>query len=163
MANRLKMAIVQSILSLHAQGWSARRIAKALEVHRDTVSRYVRAAASAAPKPANAPILPGRVPDNSKPATARRRATAMRRSALAWFRHQPTNRYYLNRSRVQPMRPTKLRSVPGPPARVGRAMPVPGVSSFSTSAGKGYRSSGFGRISAPKASNRSVTTVFGDC
>src|SRR5271156_2891007 len=70
MANRLKMAIVQSILSLHAQGWSARRIAKALEVHRDTVSRYVRAAAPAAPKPANAPILPGRVPDNSKPATA---------------------------------------------------------------------------------------------
>jgi transposase len=70
MANRLKMAIVQSILSLHAQGWSARRIAKALEVHRDTVSRYVRAAAPAAPKPANAPILPGRVPDDSKPATA---------------------------------------------------------------------------------------------
>ncbi len=70
MANRFKMAIVQSILSLHAQGWSARRIAKALAVHRDMVSRYVRAAAPAAPKPANAPILPGRVPDDSKPATA---------------------------------------------------------------------------------------------
>jgi len=69
MANRLKMAIVQSILSLHAQGWSARRIAKALEVHRDTVSRYVRTAALAAPKPAIAPILPGRVLGDSKPAT----------------------------------------------------------------------------------------------
>jgi len=69
MANRLKMAIVQSILSLHAQGWSARRIAKALEVHRDTVSRYIHAVDSAAPKPAIAPILPGRVPGDSKPAS----------------------------------------------------------------------------------------------
>jgi hypothetical protein len=69
MANLLKMAIVQSILSLHAQGWSARRIAKALEVHRDTVSRYIRLAGSAAPKPAIAPILPDRVSGDSKPAT----------------------------------------------------------------------------------------------
>lgn len=69
MANLLKMAIVQSILSLHAQGWSARRIAQALDVHRETVSRYIRAADSAAPKPVNAPILPGRVSDDSKPAT----------------------------------------------------------------------------------------------
>jgi hypothetical protein len=69
MANLLKMAIVQSILSLHAQDWSARRIAKALEVHRGTVSRYIRLADSAAPKPANAPILPGLVPSDLKPAT----------------------------------------------------------------------------------------------
>jgi transposase len=69
-ANLLKMAIVQSILSFHAQGWSARRIARTLGVHRDTVSRYVRAASSAEPKPANAPILPGRLPDDSKPASA---------------------------------------------------------------------------------------------
>jgi Homeodomain-like domain len=69
MANLLKMAIVQSILSLHAQGWSARRIAKALEVHRDTVSRYIHAADPTGPKPANAPILPGRVLGDSKQAT----------------------------------------------------------------------------------------------
>jgi transposase len=69
-ANLLKMAIVQSILSFHAQGWSARRIARTLGVHRDTVSRYVRAASSAEPKPANAPILPGRLPDDSRPASA---------------------------------------------------------------------------------------------
>jgi transposase len=69
MANLLKMAIVQSILSLHAQGWSARRIAKALEVHRDTVSRYIHAADPAGPKPANAPILPGRVLGDPKQAT----------------------------------------------------------------------------------------------
>jgi hypothetical protein len=39
MANRLKMARVQSILS---QGWSRRRIARELSVDRETVSRYVQ-------------------------------------------------------------------------------------------------------------------------
>ena len=43
MANRLKMAKVQSILSLHSQGWSRRRIARELCVDRETVSRYVAA------------------------------------------------------------------------------------------------------------------------
>ena len=42
MANVLKMTVVKSILSLHAQGWSHRRIAKALAINRRTVSRYVR-------------------------------------------------------------------------------------------------------------------------
>ncbi|MBI2826695.1 MAG: helix-turn-helix domain-containing protein [Planctomycetia bacterium] len=42
MANRLKMAIVQSVLLLHAQRWSGRRIARELHVNRETVSRYVR-------------------------------------------------------------------------------------------------------------------------
>lgn len=44
MANRLKMAMVQSILTLHAQGWSWRRIAQELRVDRGTVSRYARLA-----------------------------------------------------------------------------------------------------------------------
>jgi transposase len=70
MANLLKMPIVQSIISLHALGWSARRIAGKLGVDRETVSRYVRAAAASGPKPASAPILPGRVPGASKPASA---------------------------------------------------------------------------------------------
>ncbi len=65
MANRLKMARVQSILSLHAQGWSRRRIARELCVDRETVSRYVQldqqlpAAVEldgGISKPANAPI-----------------------------------------------------------------------------------------------------------
>ena len=51
MANQLKMATVQFILELHAQGWSGRRIARELGVDRETVSRYV-----AQSKPANAPI-----------------------------------------------------------------------------------------------------------
>jgi hypothetical protein len=65
MANRLKMAEVQSILLLHSQGWSRRRVARELCVDRETVSRYVQLdqQSSAAvqldggiSKPANAPI-----------------------------------------------------------------------------------------------------------
>ncbi len=46
MANQLKMAIVQSILHLHSLRWSQRRIAAELRIDRETVSRYVRLAAS---------------------------------------------------------------------------------------------------------------------
>src|ERR1041385_558237 len=42
MANQLKMAEVDAILALHRRRWSIRQIAKALGIHRDTVSRYVR-------------------------------------------------------------------------------------------------------------------------
>ncbi len=63
MANQLKMATVQSILTLHERGWSQRRIASELDVDRETVSRYVelarqasRPATEAISKPANAPI-----------------------------------------------------------------------------------------------------------
>jgi transposase len=54
MANQLKMAIVQAILSLHAQGWSQRAIAKRLEVHRETVSRHIRHSTDSS-KPATLP------------------------------------------------------------------------------------------------------------
>src|SRR5688572_14183143 len=80
MANRLKMARVQSILSLHAQGWSRRRIARELSVDRETVSRYVQLDQQAGPlcgldpsgnsKPANAPIPGPGSPAFSKPANA---------------------------------------------------------------------------------------------
>lgn len=40
-ANRLKMATVHSILTLRSRGWSYRRIARELGVHRETVKRYV--------------------------------------------------------------------------------------------------------------------------
>ena len=42
MANQLKMAKVHSIQTLHACGWSQRRIARELGVHRETVARYVQ-------------------------------------------------------------------------------------------------------------------------
>jgi transposase len=93
MANRLSVAEVQSILTLHGRGWSCRKIARVLGLHRETVSNYVRqarapagAAAStseapppgtglseAGPKPATAPIgwlSPAAAGVGSKPATA---------------------------------------------------------------------------------------------
>ena len=42
MANRIKVAIASSILTLRRQGWSLRKIARTLGVHRETVARYVR-------------------------------------------------------------------------------------------------------------------------
>jgi transposase len=45
MANQLKMAFIDAILTLHEQGWSQRAIARRLGVHRETVSRHVRLAA----------------------------------------------------------------------------------------------------------------------
>jgi IS30 family transposase len=54
MANLLKMAILQSILSLQAEGWSQRRIARELGVDHGTVRRYPRQRSCEA-TPANAP------------------------------------------------------------------------------------------------------------
>ena len=48
MANRLKMAQQQAVIALAQRGWSYRRIARELGVHRETVARYVHLAATAA-------------------------------------------------------------------------------------------------------------------
>jgi transposase len=69
MANLLKVAVVHTILTLRQQGWSLRRIARQVGIHRETVARYVRLAQAAdgqnrpevipgsdGPKPANAPL-----------------------------------------------------------------------------------------------------------
>jgi len=69
MANELKMATVQSILSLHEKRWSYRRIARELGIDRGTVARYVRLAresAQAEPSSAGA----GGEAAGSKPANA---------------------------------------------------------------------------------------------
>lgn len=63
MSNLLEMAKIQSILSLHAQGWPARRIARELGVDRETVRKYVLQRSCEA-KPANLPTGS----DESKPA-----------------------------------------------------------------------------------------------
>ncbi len=73
MANRIKMANVQAILTLHQNNnWSNRRIARELGINRDTVDRYVRLARQASEnnsKRAKAPPGPeGSV--TSKPAKA---------------------------------------------------------------------------------------------
>jgi transposase len=54
MSNRLKVAMIDVILSLHRKGWSQRRIATELDINRETVARYLKLA-RAAPKPAIAP------------------------------------------------------------------------------------------------------------
>jgi len=59
MANRIKMAMKQAILVLSEQGWSYRAISRRLGVHRETVSKHVRAAqTAAAPRSTNAPSAP---------------------------------------------------------------------------------------------------------
>src|SRR5438105_3917753 len=54
MANRLKMALVDTIQRLLQQGWSYRRIARELGIHRDTVGRLAGKS-----KPAKAPLGSG--------------------------------------------------------------------------------------------------------
>ncbi len=41
MANRLKMAEIHTIQTLYASGYSNRKIAELLNVHRETVAKYV--------------------------------------------------------------------------------------------------------------------------
>lgn len=58
MANVLKMAKVHSIQTLHARGWSQRRIARELGVHRETVARYLRIAEHRPRAGPDSPISP---------------------------------------------------------------------------------------------------------
>lgn len=44
MANRLKMAKIDSIVTLHERGWSRRRITAEVGVDRETVSRHIELA-----------------------------------------------------------------------------------------------------------------------
>jgi len=55
MANQLKMAVAHAILTLAGLGWSHRRIAEHLGIHRETVARYVHSV-PADSKPATNPI-----------------------------------------------------------------------------------------------------------
>jgi len=66
MANQLKMAMIDTIVTLLERRWSYRRIARELGIHRETVARYDRlhrqevAAKPAIPAPGSAP--PARPP-----------------------------------------------------------------------------------------------------
>lgn len=72
MSNHLEMAMIHSILTLHAQGWSARRIARELGINRETVGRHVAgskpATLAANPPPGAAAMDAGS--EAPKPATA---------------------------------------------------------------------------------------------
>ncbi len=52
MANQLKMAKVHAIRVLRERGWSYRRIARELGIHRETVARYLALARGSPSKPA---------------------------------------------------------------------------------------------------------------
>src|SRR5439155_23008973 len=82
---QLKMAFVETLLRLHARGWSQRRIARELGIDRAAVSRHIRQAEAAAKatdngavgaavpagaKPARAPTGSADLPAESKPASA---------------------------------------------------------------------------------------------
>ena len=69
MANLLKMAMIDTIVRLHRQGWSNRRIARELGIDRDAVSRHIRQA-RANPKAAKAPPGSEEEAESSKAAKA---------------------------------------------------------------------------------------------
>src|SRR5208283_1275753 len=53
--NQLKMSQQQSIITLWQHGWSFRRIARELQLRRETVSKYVRQHETEVSKPAKVP------------------------------------------------------------------------------------------------------------
>src|SRR4029077_14901185 len=69
MAHHLTMALIDTIRTLHARGWSQRRIARELDIHRDTVARYLQGGDEPA-KPANAPPGSDAPEAEAKPANA---------------------------------------------------------------------------------------------
>src|SRR3954470_2452656 len=69
MANLLKMAVSETIRTLHRRGWSQRRIADELGINRETVARHLRQADPPS-KPANAPPGSGGDEGAPKPANA---------------------------------------------------------------------------------------------
>lgn len=69
MANQLKMGVIDSIFTLRQRGWSVRRIARELGIHRETVARHLEHGPPGS-KPAIAPIGSEGVESTSKPADA---------------------------------------------------------------------------------------------
>jgi transposase len=84
MAHHLSMALIDTIRTLHARGWPARRIARELGIHRETVARYLQACAAAA-KPANAP------PGSDAPEAAAKPANAPLGSEPSLTESKPAN------------------------------------------------------------------------
>ncbi len=83
MTNQLGMAEQHSIITLWKQGWSHRRIARTLGIHRATVSRYVRLASErieeAHGPPTSTEAKPASRVGDSKPAISINRDTGKRR------------------------------------------------------------------------------------
>ncbi len=56
MSNVLKVSLQEAIRSLHEKGWGQRRIARELEVHRNTVKGYIEGASKFTTQSTVAPI-----------------------------------------------------------------------------------------------------------
>ena len=56
MANQLKMAVINAIITLQQRGWSHRRIARELGIDRETVKRYLELARKGSNPATNAPL-----------------------------------------------------------------------------------------------------------
>ena len=65
MANRLKMAVANAIITLNQRGWSHRRIARELGIDRETVKRHLELARNGSKPTTNVPLGS----EGSKPAT----------------------------------------------------------------------------------------------
>ena len=72
MSNHLEMAMIHSIMTLHQRGWSQRRIARELDIDRETVARHLLSAkaASDGSNPPPGSKAGGAGVEDSKPATA---------------------------------------------------------------------------------------------
>ena len=57
MSNFLKMDLVNAIQALKSKGWSKRRIARELQIDRQTVRKHIRAASNS-PPPFRSPAAP---------------------------------------------------------------------------------------------------------
>src|SRR5262245_46872348 len=69
MSNQLKVAMIETILSLRQRGWSQRRIARELGIDRQTVALYLHQPSNSA-NPAIAPLGSADVSHQAKPANA---------------------------------------------------------------------------------------------
>jgi len=88
MANELKMADRDAILTLHQRKWSNRRIAKELGIHRDTVSRHIQLHQQPV-KTGQAPIGSEEVCAEAKPATSEGGAQTAKQATLEGGAHEP--------------------------------------------------------------------------
>src|SRR6266540_747462 len=83
MSNLLKVAMIETILSLRQRGWSQRRIARELGIDRETVARYLRQP-PAPPKPAIAPIGSAGAGAASPPGAEGRQAAGRPSECAPW-------------------------------------------------------------------------------